>query len=253
MKKFRFGLFFIFVFSLGAFHIALAEEIDKELVTSLKIEANHNLNRLKSLKEEKDNLKIYNNEREKGLGSFLEEQEKWDLQRDRGLAEYRKQKKQISPQENGPEHMADIEAKKKYEQQIEKSRQVRVHTRNQIVSENKELIGRLENVEFGLNATRPRYDLRRRGQNKWVKGNSPSNKTTSSPAYTPPPAPTNFDDFPPPAPDYQAMPQPMDNFEEIPPPPPPVYESYGAPPGTFESGYGDIPPPPPPPPVDYDF
>ncbi len=228
-----------------------AEVVDQELLQSLKLQANHDLVRLKSLKGEKSNQKVFDSQREKGLGNFLEEQEKWDLLRERGAAEYRKQKKQISPQDFGPEHQADIKEKQRRAESMERSRQIQVRTRNKVFSENKELISKLESEELGLNQNRPRYDLRKRGQNRWVKNASPSSKAGSSPNYSAPPPPV-FDDFPPPAVEYQPIPQPMEGFEEIPPPPPPVFESYGSP-GGFDTGFGEVPPPPPPPPPDYDF
>ncbi len=248
----------LFCVSLFATNRLKAQQVDSQLLNSLNLEANHDLNRLKSLKAERHDKKVYDNEREKGLGSFLEEQEKWDLLREKGLAEYRKQKKSESPRENGPEHQQDIKEKKQVSQQMEKNRQILVKTKQQVFSKNKDLIQSLESDELGLNHPRPRYDLRKRGHNKWNK-NGPATKTTSSPGYNPPP-PTggaNFDDFPPPpppVPDFQGMPMPSEGFEEIPPPPPPVYESYGNPPGGtgYDPAFGDFPPPPPPPP-DFDF
>ncbi|MBC7419353.1 MAG: hypothetical protein H7328_01375 [Bdellovibrio sp.] len=244
-----FGCIFFFEFS-----NAQSERVDTELEQSLKIEANHNLNRLKSLKSEKSNQKVFDNEREKGLSSFLEDQEKWDLSRERGLAEYRKQKKTTSPQEGGPEYLADQKEKQKTIVAMEKNRQIQVRTRNQVFNKNEALINELEIEELGLNQNRPRYSLRKRGQNRWVKNSSQSgsSKTSSGPApYSPPPV---FDDFPPPpVTDYQPIPVPMENFEEIPPPPPPIYEGYGNSGTPFDSGFGEVPPPPPPPPIDFDF
>ncbi len=237
---------------------AKAVSVDTDLAKSLKMEANHDLTRLKSLKSEKSNQKIYDNEREKGLASFLEEQEKWDLSRERGLGEYRKQKKQISPQEGGPEYLADQKEKNADAIEMEASRSTQVRTKNQVYDQNKDLISELETEELGLNQSRPRYSLRKRGQNRWVKGGASgssggSSARSSAPSYSAPPPPV-FDDFPPPpVTDYQPVPSPMDGFEEIPPPPSPVYEPYGNAGTPFDSGFGDIPPPPPPPPLDYDF
>ncbi len=225
-----------------------AEQVDQELLNSLKIEANHNLTRLKSLQTEKKNNKIFDDEREKTLGLFLEEQENWDLQLERGLIEYRKQKKSLSPIENGPEHRLDQKEKKVEIEKAEESREVQVSTRNKILSENPGVVLQLENEELGLTKERPRYDLRKRGKNKWVKNGVGSNtgpKASSASDYD--------NSFPPPPPaDYVSPPPPMENYEDIPLPPPPNYD-YGA--GfnnanPYEAGYGDIPPPPPPPPID---
>ncbi|MBC7457746.1 MAG: hypothetical protein H7235_05675, partial [Bdellovibrionaceae bacterium] len=162
--------------------------------------------------------------------------------------------KDTSPKEFGPEHQVDIKQKKQSEVAMEQSRQLNVRTRRQVFSENKALIATLESQELGLDHQRPRYELRKRGHNKWVKGSTPAPKASGSSNYSAPP-PT-FEDFPPPpVSDYIPAPPPLENYEEIPPPPPPVYESYGQP-GmgqSFDSGFGDIPPPPPMPPPDFDF
>lgn len=259
--KIFFGLFSFLLFLQMSPSVGLAQtkSAETELAISLKMEANHNLTRLKSLKSEKANQKIYDREREKGLSSFIEEQEKWDMSRERGLSEYRKQKKQSSPQLGGPEYLADQKVKKAQALEMEKSRRIQVRVTDQVYSENKELIQKLEAQELGLNEERPRYSLRKRAQNRWVKHGSVTGSGTSSksrsaaPTYIPP-APPPFDDFPPPpVTDYQPIPAAMDGFEQIPPPPVPLYEPYGDGATPFDSGFGDVPPPPPPPPLDYDF
>ncbi|MBC7742209.1 MAG: hypothetical protein H7061_08430 [Bdellovibrionaceae bacterium] len=255
----RFTLYFILIALTGLGSLKLsAEQVDEELLGSLKLEATHDLERLKSLKSERANKKIYENEREKGLGTFLEEQEKWDLLREKGVAEYRKRKKVESPQEGGPEYKADQLKKKIAEEKFEKSRRILVNTKQKVFSQNKDLISSLEADELGLDRKRPRYDLRKRGQNKWVKngasGRPSSGNSSSGPGYSPPPPAPVFDDFPPPPiSDFQNAPPMIDGFEEIPPPPPPpVYESFGNQPGGFDPGFSEFPPPPPPPP-DFDF
>jgi hypothetical protein len=255
-----------FLIALSCFLIlekSYAEEVDQELLNSLKIEASHNLNRLKSLNEEKKNNQIYDTEREKGLGLFFEEQESWELQREKGLAEYKKQKKDQSPQEGGPEYLADQKEKKRMAEKNEQSRRIQVRTRNQVLNENAGVISKLESQELGLDETRPRYDLRNRGKNKWNKNASGSmgrpSMGNSRPSFTPPPSSDMDSGFPPPPPPpAEYIPPPvMDNYDDIPPPPPPPpgYD-YGSGVGTgipYDSGYGDIPPPPSPPPGDYDF
>lgn len=243
-----------FIFFILSFAVAVrAQQLDQELLNSLKIEANHNLSRLKNLKQEKKNNKIYEDEREKALGQALQEQENWEQVREKGLSEYRKQKKTLTPQEDGPEYRDWQKSRQKEVQQAEKNREIRVRTRNQVLSQNPGVIAQLEDEELGLSETRPRYSLRSRGSNKWVKGGgSSSGRGSSTGSFG-----TDFDSgFPPPPPvnDYIPAPPPMDNYEDVPPPPPPppAYD-YSAAPMPYDSGYGDIPPPPPPPPMDYDF
>ncbi len=230
-----------------------ADELDSDLLSSLKIEANHNINRLKSLKVEKKNNKIYEEQREKSLGQYLEEQENWEQLREKGLTEYRKQKKNISPTDEGPEYKQYVQERAKLREKAEQNREVQVRTRNQVLNQNSQTITRLEDEELGLNENRPRFELRFRGKNKWVKsGTSTGGKASSSGSYSN----GGDSDFPPPPPpiDYTPAPPPADAYEDIPPPPPPPPNyDYGAA-VPYDAGYGDIPPPPPPPPaVDYDF
>ena len=156
---------FFFLFSLNGMGQAKvrpsvqtpSEQVDKDLLNSLKIEANHNLNRLKSLREEKKNNKIYEDEREKSLGTYLEDQERWDLAREKGLAEYRKQKKTLSPTEDGPEYREDQKERKKALEKAEKNRDMQVRTRNQILNQNPGVVAHLEDEELGLLEVRLRY------------------------------------------------------------------------------------------------
>lgn len=228
-----------------------AEELDSDLLNSLKIEANHNINRLKSLKEEKKNNKVYEEQREKSLGQYLEEQENWEQLREKGLSEYRKQKKGLSPAEDGPEYRKYTQERAEMREKAEKTRQVQVRTRNQVLNQNSSSISKLEEEELGLIESRPRYELRFRGKNKWVKGGSPGGGRASSPGSFS----SGDSDFPPAPPpiDYTAAPPPAESYEDIPPPPPPPGYDYGAA-VPYDAGFGDVPPPPPPPPaVDYDF
>jgi len=231
---------------------ASAEELDTDLLSSLKIEANHNVNRLKSLKEEKKNNKVYEEQREKGLGQYLEEQENWEQLREKGLSEYRKQKKGLSPAEDGPEFNVYVRERAQQREKAEKNREVQVRTRNQMLNQNSQTISKLEEEELGLTENRPRFELRFRGKNKWVKGGASGGRASSPGSYSG----GGDSDFPPPPPpiDYTPAPPPADAYEDIPPPPPPPpgYDYGAAVP--YDAGYGDIPPPPPPPPaVDYDF
>ena len=227
-----------------------AEEIDENLATSLKIEASHNLNRIKSYAIEADNNKIFENEREKGLGEFFEDQEKWDLIRERGLQEYLKQKQIKKPMEGTPEHQQYLKESAEAERQYEKGRKTYVATRNKIQKEQTKTIAQLEDEELQLKINRPRYDLLKRSRNKWVSTTSSkpgSGSASSSSGYQ---GGSNQSNFPPPAQDYPATPGGEDGFNnEL--PPAPVYDNVPYDPSF--SGDMSLPPPPPPPPPDYDF
>jgi hypothetical protein len=240
---------------------AHAQKVDAELAESLNSEANHETVRRKEFKPDRDSKKIYDNEREKGLGQFLEEQEKWDLIRERGLAEQRRQKKVESPVEGGPDYLADQKEKKAQADMLEKAREIRIQTRERIKAKANQPTDADEMEELGLTLNRPRYDLRHRGSNKWTKNEGKSGSSSigsgSGSSGKAAPAP-NFDDFPT-QPEYVPAPQPLDTFDDIPPPPPPMNfdssaNTYPYNGGSMEGGFGDVPPPPPPPPPpDFDF
>ncbi|MFZ3229151.1 MAG: hypothetical protein WA160_03015 [Pseudobdellovibrio sp.] len=219
-------------------------------MATLNSEAEFNSNRKSEFKADRDSKKVFDSEREKGLALFLEEQEKWDLIREKGLVEQRKQKKIQSPVEGGPEDIADQQTKKLQKDAYEKARLITASTRQRIQLKKSKLGEVSESEELKITLNRPRFDLRKRGLNKWVKSKAQVK------SGTPGSSSSGFDDFPS-QPDYMPAPQPVDNFEDIPPPPPFNYENsgsnanpYG---GGIDSGFGDVPPPPPPPPMDLDF
>lgn len=229
------------------------DDLDPILVDTLKIEANHNLNRLKSLQTERQNNKVFETEREHGLGEFLEDQEKWDLVRERGLAEYRRDKKLFkSPVEGSLDYYEDRGKKRQADYLYEQSRDVHARTRQRIEAQTKVDVGSLEMQELGLDINPPRYNLKARRQNKWVNsGNRSAGNSFSgnAPAFQNTPAPVEF----PPAQDFPPAPAPYEN-----------YDAGAAPPPVYDSGNGGVPydpsfggemaiPPPPPPPPDYDF
>lgn len=224
-------------------------KIDNELLQTLNSEAANEQARRSQFYPDRDGKKIFDSEREKGLGLFLEEQEKWDLIREKGLAEHRRQKKIESPVEGGPEFLADQKEKKAEAAALDKARIITLETRAHFHTKAKQQgEDKQELDELGLAQNRPRYEFRKRGKNKWVKGEGKPSGTTGG-------APPVFDDFPP-QPDYVPAPQPVEGFEDIPPPPMNYDSANGAPPygGNIDSGFGDVPPPPPPPPPqDYDF
>lgn len=248
----------IFILSLVILlsQLALAEEdstVDEVLADTLKIEANHNLTRLKSLRSERINNKVFEKERERGLGEFLEDQEKWDLVRERGLSEYRRDKKLYkSPVEGSLDYYEDRGKKRQADYSYEQSREVHARTRRRIEAQTRADLGSLEVEELGLDEKLPRYDLRRRARNKWVSSGNRGSGTSFSgnnPGFQNTPAPAEF----PPAPDFPPAPAPYENYDEG-AAPPPVYDSSngGVP---YDPSFGSemsIPPPPPPPP-DYDF
>lgn len=227
------------------FKIAHAQKTDEELLNKLKSEANHQILRLKSFKEDQKKNQVYNNEREKGLAVFLEEQERWDVTREKGLADYKKQKVKTQIDEQGPLFKQNEANEKKYRDKYESQREVYVEARNKVLSNNDKFMTELEKEELSLLNLRPRFDLRKRGHNKWSK--SASNAKSSGGG-------SSFDSgssYSPPPPDYSAP--TYDNYEEIPPPPPPPAFDGGYDP-SFGSGEMQMPqPPPPPPPPDFDF
>ncbi|MEQ1723902.1 MAG: hypothetical protein ABL930_12060, partial [Pseudobdellovibrio sp.] len=192
-------------------HAEEVDEFDDALVDTLKIEANHNLNRLKSFKSEISNNKVFENEREKALGEFLEDQEKWDLLRERGLRDNRKQKKEYSsPTENSPEYTEYLKLVAAINKAYEKGRETHVKTRDQILNYKTNDIVKLESEELALYSLRPRYEIRKRARNKWITagGKSSGGNSGGSVGYTPPPPPITNDYQPPP--DFPAAPAPYE-------------------------------------------
>lgn len=252
ISRFIFNIYFIILVFNVEFAGAVNEE-DEELASSLKSQASHNLNRLKAYKENAANNKVFDDEREKSLAEFLEEQERWDLVRERGLVEYRKLKKQSSPQVGGPEHFEDLREKEKIQTLYEHNRIVHIKTRDRVLNFNHEFLAALEADELNIYFKRPRYELMKRRRNKWAKSGtgfgstSSGGSSNSGSGFLP-----NNNDLPPP-PEFPSAPAPYDGFDDFPPPPPPVYDGSSG--GAFEPGFnGDMPvPPPPPPPPDFDF
>lgn len=216
---------------------------DPQLAEKLKQELQFDIQRKKGFNGFEEKKTVFEREREKGLSMFLEEQEKFDIAREKGKEAYRSSKKKRSMDESSPEYYADLREKDKQQAAREKSRQVHVQTRNRIISQYSHESHLSEEQEFGLDQIRPRYDLRKRGSNKWTRGSGATGSSGSRGS-----SPGGFGspmDVPPPVPDY--IPQPVDNFEEIPPPPPIPYDESMSVPG-FDSGFGEAPLPPPPPP-----
>lgn len=245
-------MFRVFTFCLVLFFSSVSafaedEVEDQALADTLKIEANHNLNRIKSYKSEVESTRIFQDEREKALAEFLEEQERWDLIRERGLREYRLYKKNLTPVYGDEDYLADQKQKKILQDNYEVSRRKHVQTRDRIRKQNELAILQLEIEELGIYTLRPRYLTKNRRASKIGRGSSKSSGGSGgySTGYNPPVQ----NDIPPP-PEFPPAPAPYDNFDDF-PPPPPVYDG-GVP---FDQNFGGdmaIPPPPPPPP-DFDF
>ena len=239
-----------FLVSFLAINFLYATDFDASLASSLKIEANHNINRLKSYRSESVNNKIFDKEREKGLGEFLEEQEKWDLIRERGLFNFLNTKKKPTPVEGSAEHKLYLKDKNLSTFNYELNRKVHVKTRDKIRTELPKALNRLENEELQLNNLRPRYEFDKRSKNKWVGissklGKNPS--TSGANFQNNSPAPIDY----PPQSEFPPAPAPYDGFDEVPPPPPMYDGNSGVPYDPAFGGEMSIPPPPPPP--DYDF
>ena len=250
-----FNLIFIFILSGSALW---ANDFDEEVIDKLKIEATHDVDRLRSFRKELENNRIFANEREKGLGEFLEDQEKWDLIRERGLREYIKHKTpQSDMDETSEEYRKDQEEKQLAEDRYEKSREIHVRTRNKIHSQIPKNLTALEAEELQIFVDRPRFDVRKKRKNKWAGAGKPGGggSTASAPSFQNPAQPPAINDFvpPPPPPDFPAAPAPYEGFEEL--PPPPMYDSNMNTSVPYDPSFGgemSIPPPPPPPP-DYNF
>lgn len=225
--------------------------IEEETAEQLRGELRYDVTRRKAYKNQDQGDKAFDREREKGLALFLEEQEKWDLARERGIREYKKNKvlnRELD--ENSPEYKEDMKLKMEAVKELETARKKHVTTKKQILAEFDGQVQTTEEQELAIFESRPRYDLRKRARNKWVKSGDRKTISSGSSAGGAPPPPV-YDDFPPPT-DY-APPQPMDSFEEIPPPPPAM--PYDGSSGGYDTGFGDtpMPPPPPPPPEGWDF
>lgn len=226
---------------------------DQDLADRLKQELTHESNRRRAFKEFEDEKKKSEKEQNKGLSLWIEEQEQWDSAREKSVFEYRKSKR-TTPGEGSPEHLADIAEKERAQRVIEEGRKQHIQIKKNIIAQYAPTDVTSEEEELAIYNQRPRYDLRKRGRNKWTNsGSKIGGGVGASPGAGGGFQSDNFD-FPPPPPatDFNNIPQ--DNFDDFPPPPPPPPD-FGNAPGMYDSGFGDapIPPPPPPPPEGWDF
>lgn len=252
----------IFILFLSFYGVANAT--DQQQAAQLKGELEFDVQRRNDFSSYKKQNGLFEKEREKGLSLFLEEQEKWDITREKGIAEQRALRAQEKHMdESGPEYQEDLRKKMQYEKSQEVARKRHVQTRDQIQNIFQHKVKVSEEDELDIYNDRPRYSLRARGKNKWVSQGSKSggsSGSSGSSGFLPSPGGSVYDYPPPQATEYV----PTDNFEELPPPPPMMpYDSYGNPnnasdPEPFFNEGGDFgaPPPsypPPPPEGGWDF
>lgn len=236
------------------------QELDQQQASQLRRDLEFDVDRRNEFKNHRKNNRVFESEREKGMSIFLEEQEKWDITREKGLPEQRASRaKEKHMDETSPEYFQDLKKKQTYEKSQELSRKKLIQTRDQIVKLFKSKVQVTEEEELDIYNSRPRYSLRDRAKNKWVGKGSKSGVNTggaaSSPGFLPPTGGGAMYDYPPPPVSEYV---PTDNFEELPPPPPMMpYDNYsnpnmGDPEIPFFSEGGnefDMPPPGFPPPA----
>lgn len=220
---------------------------DQELADRLKEELQHETNRRKAFTEFQDEKKKTEKEQNKGLALWIEEQEQWDSTREKSVFEYKKNKRP-TPQEFSKEYYADLAEKERGQHVVEEGRKQHVQIKKNIIAQYQPKEVTSEEKELAIFSQRPRYDLRKRGRNKWTKsgtGIGGGQSGVSSGGGYNSGSDDSFDFPPPPPADFGSAPQ--DNFDDFPPPPP---VDFGNAPDAFDSGFGDtpIPPPPPPPP-----
>ena len=217
---------------------------DKDLAEKLRTDLEFDTNRRNAYQQHRDEDKIYDQERDKGLALFLEEEERWNRLREKESRDHANTRAKPMD-EFGPEYNEDIREKNQFEKQRELDRVRHVRTKKKLYLEFEDKIPQSEERELGIAEHRPRYELRKRARNKWVNAGKVLGGSGSSGGGSPFDGPS----IPQPSPGDFVAP-PMDNsFEDIPPPPPPIpYDNFdNSNAGGFDSGFGDMPPPPPPP------
>ena len=237
---------------------SLAMASDDDLVKSVKQDLDHDTLRKNGFKEFNQDKKKIDREREKGIGLFLEEQEKWDLYQQRAARDYRREK-DTTPDETSPEYRADLKQKEQDNEQMESFRRKYIMLKNKAFSDYQQKQVVTDEDELELKETRPRFEIRKRSRNKWAKSGKGFGSANSQ-VYTPP-TPGSFggnsgesindansgiilDRTPQPA-DFNPI--PADTFEDF---TPAAQGDFGE-----DSGFGDspLPPPPAPPGEGWDF
>jgi hypothetical protein len=212
--------------------------------------------RLDGFAQHQKNLTQFEKARSQGEKAYLEEQEQWELSRQRTMEEYKKKKAAQIMTDDGPEFQADEVTKKKWDSNREVERQKYAAKRHEEVLDRKAKGLPSEEEELGIAEERPRYDYRKRASFGASKTGKSSSSAGSSPTHsggdkpwtggggsnfpTPPP----FDDFG--GEGYVPAQNAPEDFGDIPPPPPPppVFDdNFGGgnsiPPPTFDDG-GDF-------------
>lgn len=204
--------------------------------------------------EHQKDAKQFDKARESGEQAYYEEQQIWELSKNRDLEEFKRQKKSVDMADDGPEAKKDALEKQEYEREYEKTRKAYAAQLEKKSNELAKQLGTLqsEETEYGLNEDRPRFDYKKRqmfgGKPVYKKGFGSSSGSSggASGGFSPSsggdsfPPPPSFDDF-----SNDGFPSPSgDDFSgEIPAPVPvPSFEDEG----NFNEN--DFPPPPPPPP-----
>jgi len=225
--------------------------VDQELVDRLKQDLQHDAERKKAYSRYHDEKIKNEKERDKGLSLYLEEQEQWEMAREKTVYEYKKNKKKPIDEES-TEYFADETLKNQRIQQMDIARKKHVKEKADIIAQYTTPHQLTEEVELQIFSNRPRYDLRKRGQNKWTKSGKGIGGGTGSSGGGYSGSGDSFDLPPPPPPGDFNNSFPADNFDDF--PPPPSFDN-GNGPGNFDSGFGDgsIPPPPPPMQDNFDF
>ncbi|UYL07832.1 hypothetical protein B9G69_012325 [Bdellovibrio sp. SKB1291214] len=210
--------------------------------------------RLSGFAEHQSKIKRFDEARDGGKRAFLESQEQWDTEKERDLAEYKKNKPQtgLVMNENSPEYR-EWENKKKAEQaEYEESRKdfaAQSHKRKALDRTAKGLPTLAQ--ELGLDEERPRFDFAKRNFGTKTAGSGGSSggfgrgggvsSSSGNSSFPPPPTFDDFQDGYVPAPNIS----PEDFGDVPPPPPPPMAPSFDG--NGFSNGSEFIPPPPPPP------
>ncbi len=208
--------------------------------------------RLRGFAEHQSKLSRFDEAREGGKRAYLEEQEQWASEKDRDLAEYKKNKPKDVPamDESSPQYREWEKQKKAQAQAYEETRKAFAAQS----AKNKELDREAKGLptlaqELGLDQERPRFDFAKRHFGTSPGGSSASSGSgrggggsfnSGNSSFPPPPTFDDFSDGYVPAPNVSP-----EDFGDVPPPPPPPM------PTGFDNGFNNgsefIPPPPPPP------
>lgn len=212
--------------------------------------------RLDGFAQHQKNNKQFDKARAQGEKAYLEEQEQWELSRQRTLEDYKKKKQAQVMEDEGPEYQADQVTKKAWDKQREIEREKYASRRHEEVLDRKAKGLPSEEEELDIAEERPRYDYRKRasfGASKGSKSSSGSSFPSGGGGGAPWsggggssfPTPPPFDDFG--NDGFSPAQNAPDDFGDIPPPPPPppVFEDgfdgpNPIPPPVFDDGGGDF-------------